>query len=167
MTTTTTAAAIDPGHFRNVLGHFPSGVTIVTAALDGELAGMTCQSFFSVSLDPPLVDVLAGEKATSYPKIRQAGAFCINILAHDQDALCLGFSRSGADKWKDVSWHAGATGAPILDGVQAWIDCRLEAEHDAGDHYLTLGRVVDLQVTDTHPLLFYKGSFGKLHGVGG
>jgi flavin reductase (DIM6/NTAB) family NADH-FMN oxidoreductase RutF len=163
MNTTVNAPQIDASHFRHVLGHFPSGVTIVTAALDGELAGMTCQSFFSVSLDPPLIVFSPAKTSTSYPKIRQAGAFCINILAHDQEPLCLGFSRSGADKWRDVSWQAGATGAPIIDGVQAWIDCRLEAEHDAGDHYLTVGRVIDLQVTDTRPLLYYKGAFGKLH----
>jgi flavin reductase (DIM6/NTAB) family NADH-FMN oxidoreductase RutF len=156
--------SIDPQHFRHVLGHFPSGVTVVTAALDGELAGMTCQSFFSVSLDPPLIVFSPAKTSTTYPRIRQAGAFCINILAHDQESLCMGFSRSGADKWRDVSWHAGATGAPILDGVQAWIDCRLEAEHEAGDHYLTVGRVIDLQVSQTRPLLYYRGAFGQLHG---
>jgi flavin reductase (DIM6/NTAB) family NADH-FMN oxidoreductase RutF len=163
MTDAVDPTAIDPAHFRHVLGHFPSGVTIVTAALEGELAGMTCQSFFSLSLDPPLVAFSPSKTSTSYPKIRQAGAFCINILAHDQEALCLGFSRSGADKWLDVGWRSGATGAPILEGVQAWIDCKLEAEYPAGDHYLTLGRVIDLQVSETRPLLYYKGGFGRLH----
>jgi len=156
------ASPIDARKMREVLGHFCSGVTIVSAVLDGEPVGLTCQSFFSVSLDPPLVAFSPSRTSTSYPSIRRAGAFCINVLAEEQNDLCHGFGRTGPTKWQGVSWRPGATGSPIIDGVQAWIECRFEAEHEAGDHFLTIGRVVDLQEYDARPLLFYKG---KLHGL--
>ena len=155
---------IDPAHFRHVLGHFCSGVTVVASVVDGAPVGMTCQSFFSLSIDPPLVAFSPSKASSSYPGIRRAGVFCINILAADQAPLGLGFSRGGSDKWRGVDWLPGPTGAPILEGVQAWIDCRLEAEHDAGDHFITIGRVADLQVHERRPLLYYKGNFEKIEG---
>jgi 3-hydroxy-9,10-secoandrosta-1,3,5(10)-triene-9,17-dione monooxygenase reductase component len=155
---------VSPTHFRHALGHFCSGVTVVTAIHLGKLVGMTCQSFFSLSIDPPLVALSPSKASTSYPGIRKAGAFCINILASDQAQLCLGFSRSGTDKWCDVAWLLGPNGSPILEGVQAWIDCQLEAEHEAGDHYIAVGRVIDLQVHDRRPLLYYRGNFETIEG---
>ena len=165
MTTGTTASdtpPIDPIQLRTVLGHFCSGVTIVTAKLDDELLGMTCQSFFSLSLSPPLVVFSPSRTSTSYPRIRQAGVFCINVLAEGQEAICRSFGQSGSDKWRGVSWRPASTGSPIIDGVQAWIDCRFEAEHPGGDHCLTVGRVVGLQEYDRRPLLFYRGGFSAL-----
>lgn len=152
----------DPAHFRSVLSSFCSGVTVITAMLDGEPVGMTCQSFFSLSLHPPLVAFSPGRTSTSYPRIREAGSFCINILAEGQAELCLGFSRSGADKWAGVSWTPGPTGSPVLEGVQSWIDCTFEAEHEGGDHFITVGRVVALDASDRMPLLFYKGRWSEL-----
>ena len=151
-----------PAGFRHVLGHFCSGITIVTAVLDGVPVGLTCQSFFSLSLDPPLVAFSPARTSTSYPSIRKAGAFCINVLAEDQKELCRGFARSGTDKWAGVEWRAGPTGSPIIAHSLAWIDCRLETEHEAGDHFLTVGRVIQLEATQKRPLLYFHGDFAHL-----
>ena len=151
-----------PDEFRNVLGHFCSGITVVTAALDGQTFGMTCQSFFSVSLDPPLVAFAPSKTSRSYAEIRKAGAFCLNILSEDQQEMCGGFARSGVDKFAGVGWTEGPTGSPIIDGVLAWVDCTLEAEHEAGDHQLVVGRVVALKAYDHRPLLYFKGKYRRL-----
>lgn len=152
--------AIDQDHFRKGLGHFCSGITVITADPGrGDLAGLTCQSFFSLSLEPPLVAFSASKMSTSYGHIRRAGAFCINILALDQEGVARDFSRRGTDKFAHVTWRSGRTGAPILDHVQAWIECKLEHEYEIGDHHLIVGHVVDLQFHDKQPLLFYRGQF--------
>ena len=148
--------------YRRTLGHFASGVTIVTASLGGEQFGMTCQSFFAVSLDPPLVAFSPAKTSRSYPRIREAGAFCVNILAETQQDLGRTFARSGADKWADVGWTAGATGSPVLDGVLAWVDCDLEAQYEAGDHWLVLGRVRALRGSDHEPLVYFRSAFRRI-----
>ncbi|MFC0534092.1 flavin reductase family protein [Phytohabitans kaempferiae] len=155
---------IPPAAYRQVLGHFCSGITVVTAIADGTPAGLTCQSFFSVSLDPPLVAFSSARTSKSYPAIQRAQSFCINILAQGQQALSTIFARSGPDKWRDVSWRPGRrTGSPILDGVLAWVECTTVAEHEAGDHFLTIGRVVSLEHTGaTEPLLYFRGAYGRL-----
>lgn len=159
----------DPGHpvdqrrFRDVVGHFASGVTIVTAATPDGPVGFTCQSFTSLSLEPPLVALAPGKSSTSWPRIAAAGAFCVNILRADQAKLCRAFAVSGdeaGDKFADVPWRPAPTGSPRIDGVLAWIDCRLLVVHDAGDHELVLGRVIDLDIEGGEPLLFYRGGFG-------
>ncbi|WP_045745300.1 flavin reductase family protein [Actinoplanes rectilineatus] len=153
----------DISEFRRVLGGFASGVTIITAVLDGTPVGMTCQSFFSLSLEPPLIAFSPARTSTSYPLIRKAGRFCVNILEAGQEDLCRQFARSGTDKWRGVAWQPGVTGSPILDGVLASIECDLERDVEAGDHYLTIGRVVDLASTPgKQPLLFFNGTFQRL-----
>jgi 3-hydroxy-9,10-secoandrosta-1,3,5(10)-triene-9,17-dione monooxygenase reductase component len=158
----TSNTPLDPATLRSVLGHFCSGVTIITAVDDGDLVGLTCQSFFSLSLDPPLIAFAPSKTSTSYPRIRSAGVFCVNVLAEDQAEICRAFGRSGPDKWSGVDWAPSANGAPKLAGVQAWLDCSLEAEHEGGDHFLTIGRITDLAGSDKPPLLFYKGKFNGL-----
>jgi flavin reductase (DIM6/NTAB) family NADH-FMN oxidoreductase RutF len=148
--------------FRAVLGHFCTGVTVVTAVIDGQTAGFTCQSFFSLSLDPPLVAFSPAKSSRSYRRIKRAKAFCVNILAEDQQDLCAAFARSGTDKWKDVAWRPAPSGSPILEGVLAWIDCVHEVEHEAGDHFLTIGRVTALEARYTRPLLYFRGAFANL-----
>jgi 3-hydroxy-9,10-secoandrosta-1,3,5(10)-triene-9,17-dione monooxygenase reductase component len=157
--------AVDTRTFRDVLGHFASGVTVVTAATADGPVGFTCQSFTSLSLDPPLVALAPGKSSTSWPRIAATGAFCVNILQADQSDLCRSFAVSGSerdDKFAGIGWSAAPSGAPVLDGVLAWVDCTLLAVHDAGDHELVLGRVVDLGVSDGEPLLFYRGRFERL-----
>uniref|UniRef100_UPI00274185C1 flavin reductase family protein n=1 Tax=Actinoplanes sp. RD1 TaxID=3064538 RepID=UPI00274185C1 len=118
---------------------------------------------FSLSLDPPLIAFSPARTSTSYPRIRDTGSFCVNILEASQRPLCEQFARTGTDKWAGVSWTPGRTGSPILDGVLASIDCELEREVEAGDHYLTIGRVVELDSNPgVSPLLFFNGSYAGL-----
>ena len=148
--------------FRGVMGHFATGVTIVTAVDGDEPVGLTAQSFTSLSLDPPLILFCPGKTSSTWPRIKQAGSFCVNILGQAQEAICRTFAASGTDKFAGVTWTpSDVTGAPVLDDVLAWVDCTLEAEHDAGDHIIVVGRVVDLSMEqEGKPLLFYRGGFG-------
>ena len=148
--------------FRDVLGRFCTGVTVVTSMSGGEPVGMTCQSFSSVSLDPPLVLFCPAKSSRAWPRMQRAGFFCVNLLSHDQLELSNGFAAKGTDKFAGVSWRPSATGAPLLDGVLGWVDCTIYAVHEAGDHYVVIGRVMDLGVEDApHPLLFYRGRYAR------
>jgi 3-hydroxy-9,10-secoandrosta-1,3,5(10)-triene-9,17-dione monooxygenase reductase component len=157
----TAAATFDGGRFREVLGHFATGVTVVTALEDGDPVGFTCQAFTSLSLEPPLVALAPGKSSTSWPRIAAAGSFCVNILAEDQEALARDFAVSGGDKFAGVGWRPGAIGAPILEGALAWVECRFVRAHDAGDHELVVGRVLDMGVRTGRPLIYYRGGFGR------
>ena len=149
-------------HFRDVLGRFCTGVTVVTSISDGTPVGMTCQSFTSVSLDPPLVLFCPAKGSRAWPLMHRAGYFCVNLLAHEQLELSNAFAAKGSDKFSGVSWRPSATGAPLLEGVLGWVDCTIYAVHEAGDHYVVIGRVMDLGVEEApHPLLFYKGAYAR------
>ena len=139
------------------------------SSLNNELAGFAAQSFFSVSLQPPLVGLCPAKTGLSWPKIRDSGSFCINILGEDQKSVCDVFARSGIDKFDEFSWHAGVTGSPVLDGVLAYIDCDLATEHDAGDHTIAIGRVRNIAILneDKLPLLFLRGGYGQFDGEAG
>jgi 3-hydroxy-9,10-secoandrosta-1,3,5(10)-triene-9,17-dione monooxygenase reductase component len=144
------------------MGHFATGVTIVTAR-DGEtIVGMACNSFTSVSLDPPLVLFCAAKSSTTWPHIQNAHHFAVNVLNEDDEAVCRTFATKDADRFADVNHHRGATGAPILADGLAYIDCETVDEHDAGDHVIVVGRVVELgYATEGKPLLFYRGGYGR------
>ncbi|SMF66771.1 NADH-FMN oxidoreductase RutF, flavin reductase (DIM6/NTAB) family [Streptomyces sp. Amel2xC10] len=158
-------APVDRAEFRRVLGAFASGVTVITApAADGEPgpAGFACQSFSSLSLDPPLVAFMVGRTSATWPRIARAGVFCVNVLGADQAALCRAFAVSGADKFAGVSHDpAPVSGAPRLTGALAWIDCAIHAVHTGGDHLIVVGRVTALGTTagEEPPLLFHRGRF--------
>lgn len=152
---------MDASSFRTVLGHFASGVVIVTGASPGGPLGFTCQSFFSVSLDPPLVAIAPGRVSTSWPPIHETGRFCVNVLTEDQESLSRSFAVSGGEKFSGVGWTPGPSGSPVLTGCLAWIDCTVAAVHDAGDHLLVLGRVSEMGYSNGRPLLFYRGGFGS------
>ena len=161
---TGTGPRFDSARFRQVLGHFVTGVTVVTGtAVDGAPVGLAVGSFTSVSLEPPLVAFCPGKTSTSWPKIEPSGSFCVNILAEDQEDLCWVFAGKSDDKFQALGWRPSALGAPILEDVLAWIDCRIEAVHEAGDHYVVIGRVQDLSVGREHagPLVFYRGGYGR------
>ncbi|GAA3523095.1 flavin reductase family protein [Amycolatopsis ultiminotia] len=156
---------IDGGDFRHVLGHFPTGVVAITSTCpDGRPAGLVIGSFTSVSLDPPLVGFFPQKTSTSWPRIRDAGAFCINILGHDQEDLGRRFAVSGGDKFADLEWRRTPSGHPVLPRVPAWIDCVLAREDDAGDHWMVLAKVTALSADPGRggPLVFYKGGYAKL-----
>jgi 3-hydroxy-9,10-secoandrosta-1,3,5(10)-triene-9,17-dione monooxygenase reductase component len=151
---------VDAAVFRDVLGRFASGITVV-AALDGqEPVGFACQSFASLSLDPPLVMLAVAKTSTSWPRIERAGRFCVNILAEDQQATCAALGRSGADKFADVPWHTSPHGTVVIDGALATVDCRLADIHEAGDHYIVTGEVVGLAAREHgRPLLYYRSRY--------
>lgn len=161
--TSGSATHIDAQRFRQVLGSYPTGVTVITAiAEDGSPAGMAVGSFTSVSLDPPLVAFLPDRSSTSFPKIRTARSFRVNVLAADQVDVCRAFATRGGDKFAGVSWTPAGSGAPLINGVAAWIDCDFESIQEAGDHYIVIGRVREL---DSHserlPLVFFQGGYGR------
>lgn len=156
-------APIDPELFRSVLSSFASGVAVVTAMDDGVPVGLTAQSFTSLSLDPPLVMFCPKITSTSWPRIENAQHFAANILAEGQDALGIGFARSGGDKFADVDWTPGPSGAPLLTGVLAHIDCRMEAVHPGGDHKIVVGRVLHLAADAAKkPLVYFRSAFESL-----
>jgi 3-hydroxy-9,10-secoandrosta-1,3,5(10)-triene-9,17-dione monooxygenase reductase component len=154
---------VDPRVMRDVLGHFASGVTIVTALTDDGPTGFTCQSFSSLSLDPPLVAFAPARTSLTWPALRSIGRFCVNVLAEGQDVVSQTFAHSGGDKFAGVRWSPSAHGSPVLDGVVAWIDGELWAEYDGGDHSIVVARVLDLGADPARrPLLFHRGSYGLL-----
>lgn len=156
------SAQIDSAEFRRILGHYPTGVCAVTAIVDGAPAGMVVGSFTSVSLDPPLVAFFPDRKSTTWPKIEKAGRFCVNVLAHDQQHVCRALASKAEDKFDGVRYALSDGGQPVIDDIVAWIDCDLDAVHEAGDHYIAIGRVRSLDVAHPHePLLFLKGGYGQ------
>ena len=160
------SAEFNGAEFRQAMGNFCTGVVVVTG-LDGDSpVGFTAQSFVSLSLDPPLIAVCPGKSSSSWPRIRAAAGFCINILAADQAAICQAMAQSGPNKFADIDWHEGLTGAPIISGGLAYVDCRLWAEHEAGDHTIAIGEVKDFSLVneDASPLLYFRSSFGVFGG---
>ena len=154
---------VDPRTMRDVLGHFASGVTVVTAQGEHGPIGFTCQSFSSLSLDPPLVAIAPARASRTWPRLRELGRFCVNVLAEDQTALSARFARSSADKFAGVHWVPSTHGSPVLDDVVAWIDGELWAEYDGGDHTLAVARVLDLGADPRpRPLLYHRGAYGLL-----
>jgi len=154
--------APEPARFRQVLGHFCTGVTVITTIdPDGRPAGFACQSFAALSLDPPLVLFCPSRTSATWPRIARAGHFCANVLTAGQRDLARAFGTAGADKFTGVSWSPSASGVPVLAGVLTWVGCEVEAAHEAGDHYVVLGRVTELGPVSTEaPLLFYRGRYG-------
>ena len=152
---------------REVLGHFVSGVTVVTALTAEGPLGFTCQSFSSLSLDPPLVVFAPGRSSRTWPRLRALGRFCVNVLAEGQDELARNFARSGVDKFGGVHWRPSRCGSPVLDDVVAWIDTELWAEYDGGDHTIVAARVLDLDaVPQRRPLLYHRGGYTLLDNRG-
>jgi 3-hydroxy-9,10-secoandrosta-1,3,5(10)-triene-9,17-dione monooxygenase reductase component len=147
--------------FRDVLGRFASGVTVVTSMSNGDPVGMTCQSFSSVSLDPPLVMFIPAKTSRAWPLIQRSGRFCVNFLAADQAELSNTMASRGTHKFADVSWSPSeVSGSPVLDGTLAHLDCTIHSAHEAGDHYVVIGRVLDLANGEAgDPLLFFEGKY--------
>jgi 3-hydroxy-9,10-secoandrosta-1,3,5(10)-triene-9,17-dione monooxygenase reductase component len=155
----------DPGRFRQVLGHFCTGVTVITTADQAGPAGFACQSFAALSLDPPLVLFCPARTSATWPRIERAGHFCANVLAGGQRELARVFGTrgpGGADRFAGLRWSPCSSGAPVLDGVLTWAGCTVEAVHEAGDHWVVVGRVVQLgDCVAGRPLLFYRGRFAS------
>ena len=162
--------AIEPLRYREALGHYASGITVVTTHIDGEPIGFTCQSFHSVSMSPPLVSFSVMSNSASYPKIRQAGRFAVNILSDAQVEVSNQFARRGTDKWRGIDWKESPLGNPLIAGSLHWIDCEIHAEYAAGDHVIVIGEVKALNLQEaaaTQPLLYFKGQYRNIaaHGA--
>lgn len=153
---------IESAVLRNVLGNFCTGVTVITAFDGDQPYGFACQSVTSLSLDPPFVSFCPAKTSSSWPKMRLAGRICINVLSEDQLDVCQRFASSGGSKFDGALWEHGGNGAPALAGSLARIEADVEAEHDAGDHTIVIGRVTHLEVhREVPPLLFFRGKFGS------
>ncbi|MCB6184215.1 flavin reductase family protein [Leeia sp. TBRC 13508] len=156
------STAIEPKRFREALGHYASGITIITSQLEGEPVGFTCQSFYSVSTTPPLVSFSVMKTSFSYPKIRQAGRFAVNVLTSEQESISNQFARQGADKFSGIKINNSQLGNPIIADTLLWLDCEIYAEHEAGDHLIVIGEVKSMgqtKVADAQPLLYFKGQY--------
>jgi flavin reductase (DIM6/NTAB) family NADH-FMN oxidoreductase RutF len=155
---------VDGAELRRVLGHFATGVTVVTACDEEGPVGMVANSFTSVSLEPPLVLFCAGAESDTWPRIRRAERFCVNVLSNDQRRLATDFARKGTDRYAGVELEE-RDGPPHLAGALAHIDCRIHAEHPGGDHTIVVGEVEELAVSSdeeaalAEPLIFYRGGF--------
>jgi flavin reductase (DIM6/NTAB) family NADH-FMN oxidoreductase RutF len=159
---TSEGSSFDSAKYRQVLGHFPTGVTVITAMSDGAPAGMAVGSFASLSLEPAQVLFCASHTSTSWPKIRQAGKFCVNILSEDQEDVCRVFASKAPDKFAEIGWKRSGVGAPLIEGVLAFIDCDIDTITPSGDHDVVVGSVRDLEVLhEGGPLLFFRGGYGR------
>lgn len=152
--------AVSSERYRHVLGHFVTGVTVVTAMHADGPVGFTCQSFGALSLDPPLVFLSPGKASTSWPKIAASGRFGVNVLAHDQGLLARRFAARGGDRFAGVAWTAGRfSRAPMLPGTLGRLECEVVTVHEAGDHWIVVAGVLDLAAaTDRRPLTFFRGT---------
>ena len=154
----------DAARFRQILGSFPTGVTVVTTLQDGRPVGLAAGSFFSVSLDPPLVGFCVMTTSNTWPAIERSRSFGVSILADDQTDVCRRLASKDPEKFDGVPWApAPVTGSPLLDGAVAHLDCDLEQQHLAGDHWIVVGRVraLDFHRADAEPLVFCRGGFGR------
>jgi 3-hydroxy-9,10-secoandrosta-1,3,5(10)-triene-9,17-dione monooxygenase reductase component len=159
--TTQKLEAPNPVAMRTVLGHFCTGVAVITGHDGDRPVGFACQSVTSVSLDPPYVSFCPAHTSSSWPAIRATGRLCINILCDDQHELCAQFACAGGDKFAGVGWNRGRNGAPVFHGALASIEADLEFEHGAGDHTIVVARVTGLSASEgRRPLLFYRGEYG-------
>ena len=156
--------AVRLAELKQVLSRRASGVAIVTACAGDRIHGMTISAFTEVSLDPPLVLVCADKTSNTHPVIAEGQCFAVNVLAREQEALSNRFASKVDEerRFEGLSFERGATGAPLLSGALAVIDCRVVAAHDAGDHVIYVGRVEELRSSDREPLIYYGGVYQSL-----
>ncbi|GGV13972.1 flavin reductase family protein [Streptomyces spectabilis] len=156
-------APFDAKEFRRALGYLPTGVTVITTTGEfGEPVGMACNSFMSVSLNPPLVMICAGNESATLVDLRRSGGFCVNILGSDQGDLCRQFAMKDIDRFAGVPWTDSAAGPELSEAI-AWMSCSIEVEHNAGDHVIIIAEVTALRVNpdEPTPLVFHRGKFGS------
>jgi len=154
---------IDKTELRRVMGHFPTGVTVVTTiSKAGKLYGLTANSFTSVSLVPPLLLVCVDKRAESYPCFEESKCFTVNFLAEDQEDLSRRFATTGVDKFEGVGYRMGANQAPILNGVLAYLECKVVGAYEGGDHTIYVGEIEQADTREAKPLLFYRGGYRSL-----
>jgi 3-hydroxy-9,10-secoandrosta-1,3,5(10)-triene-9,17-dione monooxygenase reductase component len=157
------APAPDPRSFRDALGRFATGVAFVTAAPDGEPAGLIVNTLTSVSLEPPLVSFNPSRNSLTWSRMRRTGRFGVNVLGRKHEPFAIRAIPAGADRFAGLDWEPGRAGVPLLTDTLACLECEIVAEHPAGDHWIVVGRVDDLRVSPVdEPLVFFAGGFGAL-----
>jgi len=155
--------ALDTRSLRDALGRFATGVAFVTAAPDGEPAGMIVNSFASVSLEPPLVSFSPSRTSLTWSRMRRTGRFGVNVLGRRHEPFVKRATPVGTDRFAGLDWEPGRTGVPLVSDALATLECEIAAEHGAGDHWIVVGRVCDLRVSpDDDPLVFFGGAFAAL-----
>ena len=158
------AAAPDARSFRDALGRFATGVAFVTAAPDGEPAGLIVNSLASVSLDPPLVSFCPARHSLTWSRMRRARRFGVNVLGRQHERFARRATPAGADRFAGLDWKLGAGGVPLVTDALASLECEIFAEHATGDHWIVVGRVDDLHTSPSYdPLVFFAGAFGALN----
>jgi flavin reductase (DIM6/NTAB) family NADH-FMN oxidoreductase RutF len=154
---------IDKNELRRLMGHFATGVTVITTLTkEGKMHGLTANAVSSLSLVPPLLIICVDKKAESYPCFEESGVFTVNILAEDQEDLSRRFAVSGGEKFEGVAYRRGANGAPVLLGAVAHLECKVYASFDGGDHTIYLGQVEEGETRELKPLLFFRGGYRTL-----
>ena len=158
--------SIDNRLFRDALGHYASGITIIGGMVADEPKGFTCQSFYSVSMTPPLVSFSVKLDSKSWPPIRSIGTFSVSLLSHHQEPISDAFASSSTDRWAGVEWAKTKGGNPVITGSLLWMDCDIHAEHEVGDHWIVIGKLKELSKIDPvsakEPLLYFKGQYRRL-----
>lgn len=155
--------AIDPRELRNVMGHFATGVTIITTKdVSGKPFGLTANAFSSLSLDPPLVLICVDKKVDCYACFDQSKVFVVNILSEGQDHLSTRFATKGIEKFEGVAVRQGNLGVPLLEGAVAHIECTLTSAYEGGDHTIYVGEIQSVAASGDRPLLFFKGKYSRL-----
>ena len=155
--------AIEAQELRRVMGHFATGVTVITAKdKDGAPQGLTANAFMSLSLNPPLVIISVDKGATCYACFEPGKGFNVNILSEDQEDVSRRFATKGIDKFADLNWHAGSNGAALIDGALGQVECLITSCHDGGDHTIVVGEILNVAADGERPLLFFKGKYQKL-----
>ena len=157
------APAPEARSFRDALGRFATGVAFVTAAPDGEPAGLIVNSLTSVSLEPPLVSFCPSRSSLTWSRMRRAGRFGVNILGRKHERFAMRATPAGADRFAGLNWELGPRGVPLLTDALATLECETLAEHPTGDHWIVVGRVDDVRTSPLNdPLVFFAGAFGAL-----
>jgi flavin reductase (DIM6/NTAB) family NADH-FMN oxidoreductase RutF len=153
---------VDKAEFRRALGHFAAGVTVVTAAFDGQRAGITVTAFTSLSLDPPLVLICIDKRARMHDRFRLGGHFAVNMLAAEQELVSREFATSGGDPFAEIGYRDGASGAPLIEGAVCSIECQVVEQLAGGDHTIFVGQVEATHVREGKPLLYFRGGYCQL-----
>jgi len=152
---------LDERALRDAFGRFATGVAFVTAAPDGEPAGLIVNSLTSVSLEPPLLAFCSARSSLTWSRMRWAGRFGVNVLGRQHERFAARATPAGADRFVGLDWEFGRDGVPLLTNALACLECEIVAEHPAGDHWIVVGRVDHLRISPTKdPLVFFAGAFG-------
>lgn len=158
------SGSVDAARFRQVMGHFPTGVTVVTTMANGKPAGLAVGSFCSLSLEPALVLFCVGKQSRTFETIKSTGRFCVNILAEDQEDICRVFAGQSGDKFAGIGWRRSPNGSPLLEGALGHLDADVDQVIEGGDHWIVVGAVRDAEVFhEGGPLVFFRSGYGRVH----